>query len=300
MSVLNHLNDLEYNDANEQKVKVQLHDGRLYFQIRDDATGDFDTPRVIQDKDILIIKDMYGGNGNDINLCLKFGLKFADARPYELLLAVKQQIQKLITAEAANEESILTEMVMDSSAGGDAGVNLIFTVSYDPTNEAALKTGAASTLLAKILNPANLQGVFTGNVPTQVNFSTNVTLMTRDDVVAKILHKNVPASIMKITLTDVGTGTDTQIDVLPVGNWDHWAVKYDTASVIQDDNDYIRVKNGTLTHTYSAIDANTLTKLYVTLFDRDYQPLYTFENAVSAAAMVTANATRRSIKNNYY
>lgn len=300
MSVLNHLNDLEYNDANEQKVKVQLHDGRLYFQIRDDATGDFDTPRVIQDKDILIIKDMYGGNGNDRNLCLKFALQFADARPYELLLTPKQEIQKLITAEAANEVSILTEMVLDSSAGGDAGLNLVFTVSYDPNDEANLKTGAAAALLAKVQNPTNLQAMFTGASITNANFKTNVTLVTRDDVVAKILHKNVPASIMKVTLTDVGTGTDTQVDVLPVGNWDHWAVKYDTATVTQDDNDYIRVKDGTLTHTYSGIDANTLTKLYVTLFDRDYQPLYTFENTVAAAAMVAANATRRSVKNNYY
>ena len=124
--------------------------------------------------------------------------------------------------------------------------------------------------------------------------------MTSSDTVAKILHKNVPASVMRVTLTDVGTGTDTKIDVEAVGNWDHFGVKYDTASVIQDDNAYIRVKTGALTHTYSAIDANTLTQLYITLFDRDYQPLYTFKNQCNVAVMVAANATRRSIKNNYY
>jgi hypothetical protein len=300
MSVLNHLNELEYNDANEQKVKVQLHDGKLYFQIRDDATGDFDTPRVIQDKDILIIKDMYGGNGNERNLCLKFALHFADARPYELLLTSKQEIQKLITAEAANEVSILTELILDSSAGGDAGINLVFTLSYDPNDEINLKTGAAATLLTKLQNPTNLQAMFTNANITNANFKTNVTLVTRDDIVAKILHKNVPGSIMKVTLTNVGAGTDTKIDVLPVGNWDHWGVKYDTATVTQNDNDIIRIRDGTLTHTYSGIDANSLTKLYVTLFDRDYQPLYTFENTVATAAMVATNATRRSVKHNYY
>jgi len=300
MSVLNHLNELEYNDANEQKVKVHLHDGKLYFQIRDDATGDFDTPRVIQDKDILIIKDMYGGNGNERNLCLKFALHFADARPYELLLTSKQEIQKLITAEAANEVSILTELILDSSAGGDAGINLVFTLSYDPNDEINLKTGAAATLLTKLQNPTNLQAMFTNANITNANFKTNVTLVTRDDIVAKILHKNVPGSIMKVTLTNVGAGTDTKIDVLPVGNWDHWGVKYDTATVTQNDNDIIRIRDGTLTHTYSGIDANSLTKLYVTLFDRDYQPLYTFENTVATAAMVATNATRRSVKHNYY
>lgn len=296
MSVLNHLNDLEYNDANEQKVKVQLHDGRLFFQIRDDSTGDFNTPRSIQDKDILLIKDMYGGNGNDRNLCLKFGLTFADAKPFQLLLANKQELQKLLTIESASENSIVSEMVLDSSAGGVSGLNIIFTISYDPLQEPVLKTGDAAALLTKLLNSVNLQAIFTGNVSPP--FDTNVTLMTASDTVAKILHKNVPASIMRVTLTDVGTGTDTTVTVENVGNWDHWAVKYDTATVLQDDNALIRVKDGTLTHTYTGIDYSTLTNLHITLYDRDYQILYTYKS--NQVPLVAAAATRRSVKNNYY
>lgn len=293
MSVLNHLNDLEYNDANEQKVKVQLHDGRLYFQIRDDATGDFNTPRSIQDKDILLIKDMYGGNGNDRNLCLKFGLTFADAKPYQLLLANKQELQKTITLQSGSENSIVSEMILDSSAGGVNGINLIFTVSYDPLQEATLKTGAATTLLTKLLNAVNLQTIFTNNVAPP--FNSNVTLMTVLDTVAKIVHKNVPASIISVTLTS--NNTDTIVDLKTVGNWDHWAVKYDTASVKQDDNDLMRVKDGTLTYLYTNVDYSTLTKIYITLFDRDYQPLYTY---VNDCPLVTTTAIRRSVKNNYY
>lgn len=296
MSAINHLNELEYNDASEQKIKVSLHDGRLYFRVRDDSTGDYDTPRSIQDKDILVLKDMYGANGYERNLCLKFALNFADAKPFQLLLANKKEIMQAITDESANENSLVTEMVMDASESGSIGFNIIFTVSYNPNDEPNLKTTDATSLYYKVYNPANLQAIFTGNVTAP--FDTNVTLVTRDDVTPIILHKNVPAGVMKVELTDVGTGNDTQIDIVCVGNFDHWAVKYDTATIPSVNNDYIRIRNyDVFTHTYSGLNYADITKIYVTLFDHDYAELYTY----SADAPITlGNIARRSVKNNYY
>jgi hypothetical protein len=293
MSEITHLNDLEYNDADEKKIKVHLHDGRMYSQVRDDATGDFNTPRAIQNKDIVLIKDMYGGNGNDRNLCLKFQLDFADAQAHQFSSQFKQELYNIITNQAY-DESVVAEMIVDSSGSGINGVSLIYTVAYDPNNEAALKTGEATSLLTTLRNSANLQAIFTDNVSAP--FNTNVTLHTSDPI-AMIVHKNVPASVLKVNVADIGNGTDTQIGVVLVGNWDHWAVKYDTNSVIQTDNDYIRVKDGTLIHTYTGVNKSELTKVYITVFDRDYQPLYTYENG---APFDNTAIIRHSIKTNYY
>ena len=40
------LNYLEYDDANQNHVKVQLYDGKLYFQVRDNQSGIYNTPQI--------------------------------------------------------------------------------------------------------------------------------------------------------------------------------------------------------------------------------------------------------------
>jgi hypothetical protein len=294
MASVGHLNELEYVDTNEQTVRIQLHDGRMYFQIKDPDTGNVNTPRVMQEKDILIIKDMYGGNGYERNLSVKFGVLFPNAKPTDLVFNTKQALQKLLTNEEPNEGSILSEMVLDTSAGGHTGINIIFTVSYDPNGEATYKTGAAKALLDKVKAPATLSTLFS-SLAAPFN---GVSLLSRFDIPPKILHKNVPASIVKVTLSSVDG--NTVVDVVTVGCYDHISMKYDTATVIQEINDLVRVRENVLTYTYTGLDINTITKFYVYLNDKDYQELYSFENTVSSGVMAKETAVRRSLKNGYY
>jgi len=291
MTEIAHLNELEYDDADEKKIKVQLHDGKLYSQVRDDSTGDFNTPRSIQNKDILIIKDMYGGNGNDRNLCLKFQLKFADVQAYQISHIYKQELYKVITAQEIND-SLVAEMIFDTSAGNINSVSITYTVAYNPNNQVVNKTKALA-LLMLLQNQTNLSNLFS-TVPAP--FNTNVTLQV-GDITPMILHKNVPASIMNVVVTDTGYNS-TQFTLTLVGNWDHWAVKYDTSVVIQSDNEYVRIKDGTLSYNYTGLVYTTITKIYITLFDRDYQPLYSYE--CSNAPFTLSTALRRSLKTNYY
>jgi len=289
MTEIAHLNELEYNDAEEKKIKVQLHDGKLYSQVRDDSTGDFNTPRSIQNKDIIIIKDMYGGNGNDRNLCLKFQLKFADVQAYQISNIYKQELYKVITAQEYND-SLVVELVFDTSASNINSVALTYTVAYNPDNESDNKN-KAHNLLMLLQNQVNLSNLFSTVSPP---FNTNVTLQV-SDIVPMILHKNVPASIMNVDVTD--TENSTMFSLTLVGSWDHWAVKYDTSVVIQSDNDYVRIKDGSLSYNYTGLVYTTITKVYITLFDRDYQPLYTYE---CNSPFTISSALRRSIKTNYY
>ena len=274
---LSHINTVEYNDASEQKIKVTLHDGKLYYQIRDDSTGDYDRLKVIQDNDIKIIKDMFGGNGDDSNISVSFGLTFANA-PWNLYKKpIKQEIYNVFKSDEAT--CVVSEIKPDTSSSGVNGVNVIVTVSYaSDDNNAATK---AAALWAKVRNSTTVTTMFSSMTDP---FKTCSPLSGFSPA---ILEKNVPGSIISVAKAD--SGSDMTVTITTSGNYDHFAVKVND----DDDNAYVRVKTNTKVATYTGINISGATTLFVTLFDKDYQPLYEYKD-------VSGTITVTSTKNNYY
>jgi len=299
-SVVQHINELEYSDASDQRIKAELYDGKIYFRVRDESNGNYSIPQVIQDSDILTIKNMYGGNGNDLDLSVRWQVTCADATPYMFTSAAKTAIVdgfKDITGSA-----IITEMEIDSSANGQTGVNIYFTLSYDLVNsDRATLESAAAAFVSNVLHVSgNLQAKFTAMHADAGNFRTNVSL--KDNVIVpKRIYKNVPATIFNVdVVNNVNNSTDLDITITTLGNYDHWAVKLDT----EDDNAYRRVRDGTFLLSgasggVTGVNLSDNRTIYVTLFDSDYGELYTY-SLVLTDPLITSSALRHNKRTNQY
>jgi len=294
-STLNHINELEYSDSSDQRIKAELYDGKIYFRVRDESNGNYSIPQVVQDSDILIIKNMYGGNGNDLDLSVRWQVTCADATPYDFTSAAKTAIVDGFKDIAGG--AIITELEIDSSAGGQTGVNLYFTLSYDlVTGDRAAYEVAAKAFIDTVLksNPA-LQSKFAAMSADAGAFRNNVYLKT-DVIEPKRLYKNVPATIFDVVVVD--DSADLKITITAIGNYDHWAVKLDT----EDDNYYRRVRDGTFVLSnanggvtgVNIVDGRTI---HVTLFDSDYGELYTYSHVLSTDKNT---AVRHNVRTNQY
>lgn len=288
---LSHINEVEYTDASEQAIKVTLFDGKLFYQIRDDTTGQYDSFKVIQDNDIKIIKNMYGGNGDDTNISVTFGVTFPNAAIGTFDNTIKQAVRSAVVAAAPG--TAVTEIRVDSSGSSENGFNLIITVSYSETYPRNAVFTAAETFYELVKNTAAptvfsaFNAPYDGCIPI-ADFETTT-------YGAKVIERNVPASFVSITRS--GTA-DSKFTIVTAGNYDHWAVKYNE----QDDNDYVRQRTkDDKDHTYTGVAATAITTAYVTLFDSDYKELYEYTatyNPDGTNAPLTELFT--STKNNYY
>lgn len=290
---LSHINEVEYTDASEQAIKVTLFDGKLFYQIREDLTGQYGSFKVIQDNDIKIIKNMYGGNGDDTNISVTFGVTFPNAAIGSFNNLKKQAVRNAVVAAAPG--SAVTEIRVDSSGSSQDGFNLIITVSYSGTDFTAGETfyelvkntaspNIDTTVFANFLSP------YHGCIPI-ADFETTT-------YGAKVIERNVPASFVSITRSAGDTAADTKFTIVTAGNYDHWAVKYNE----QDDNDYVRIRTkDEKDHTYAGVAATAITTAYVTLFDSDYKELYEYTAAYSGdSTTLPVTELFTSTKNNYY
>ena len=296
-SKVHHINELEYSDANDQRIKAELYDGKIYFRVRDESNGNYSIPQVIQDSDILTIKNMYGGNGNDLDLSVRWQVTCADATPYAFTSEAKTAI--VDGFKDISSGAIITEIEIDSSANGQTGVNIYFTLTYNLVNgDRATIESAASAFINNVLHDSgNLQSKFTAMHAAAGAFRSNVSLKN-NVIVPKRIYKNVPATIFNVDI--VNNSTNLDITITALGNYDHWAVKLDT----EDDNAYRRVRDGTFLLSganggVTDVNLSDNRTVYVTLFDSDYGELYTY-SIVLTDPFDTTSAIRHNKRTNQY
>lgn len=262
--------------SNDTTIRYLKYKGKCFTRKRDDTTGNYGVyeEHILLDK-IQTLKNIYGANGDVVNVSSSFLLRFPSAKKHNVKKVLRDQV--LAVFKAYDKTSVLSRFEVDTSQQYDDGVYIYLNVSWAGDDaDAEIKS---DTLLK------NIESLIVNMSTTLPQPFDNVVLSTSLNPVTMICF--VQPTILSITTTYAEDTHNTDVEVKTVGLYNHIGIKINK----EDDNGFRRLRNQQITTAAEYYDMSnsggydniiniagvdpTEDTFIATLFDNDYKKLFT-------------------------
>lgn len=262
--------------SNDTTIRYLKYKGKCFTRKRDDTTGNYGVheEHILLDK-IQTLKNIYGANGDVVNVSSSFLLRFPSAKKHNVKKVLRDQV--LAVFKAYDKTSVLSRFEVDTSQHYEDGVYIYLNVSWAGDDIDAV------TKSDTLLN--NIDAIIANMSTTLPQPFNSVVLSTSLNPVT--MKCFVLPTILSITTTYVEDAHNTDVEVKTVGLYDHIGIKINT----EDDNEFRRLRNQQITTAAEYYDLSnpggydnilnivgvdpTEDTFIATLFDNDYKKLYT-------------------------